>query len=158
MEQRIKDLERQVKRLQRKKSGKMIAVLTPYPISNCVKGEDVSGAVLKYMFPAVGKITKGMIRLATQLKSGANIHIYIANDIGSESKSYPMPRRNLLVELDFDVYSGDRLIVYIESENPEEKITEVWTSFLWTPNIKESTLKHFLISELEKEVEDEESS
>jgi hypothetical protein len=151
-EQDAKRLRKQVERLQRKqKSGKMTAIITPYPISNCVQGEDITGAILRYMFCATGKIVKGLVRITNSIKGGAVVKVSIENDIGEESKTYIMSRQSILVEPDLDVYSGDRMTVCIFPDLPGEKITEVWLSFLWVPNIKEATLKHFLIEELEKD-------
>ena len=148
MEERIKSLEKQVARLQRKQPKKIMAALTPYPISNCVTGENVEGPILRYMFSATGRITKGLVRITNSMKSGAEVEVCISSDIGREHRVYNMSRQSILIEPDFEVYSGDRMTIFITPAEPEEKITEVWTSFLWIPNIKEVEVKKFLISEL----------
>ncbi len=149
VESDIRSLKIQVERLQRKRPKRMSAVLTPYPISNYISGNDLSGNVLHYMFCATGKISKGLIRIS-ELSKGAILEITIKSDLGDESKSYHMKKSTLIIEPDLEVYSSNRLIVNITSNDIEEKITEVWTSFLWTPSVKEADIRNFLITELEE--------
>ena len=150
MESRIKKLEIQVKRLMRKSTKKiMSAILTPYPISNCVAGEDVSGTVLKYMFAARGIIGKGRIQTDKGLKSGIRITVLLENDIGGQSKSYIANRNIMLIEPNLEVFSGDRLTVSVNPVNPEDdSLNEIWIAFVWTPHIGEATVKSFLIDKL----------
>lgn len=150
MESRIKKLEAQVKRLMRKSIKKPIsAMLTPYPISNCVAGEEVSGTVLKYMFAARGIIGKGRIQTDKRLKSGIRITVLLENDIGGQSKSYIANRNIMLIEPNLEVFSGDRLTVSVNPVDPEDdSLNEIWIAFVWTPHIGEATVKSFLIDKL----------
>ncbi len=144
---RIKSLERQVARLHRRKVKKISAVITPFPVSNCIVDKDISGAILKYLFCTSGRITKGMIRIS-KLKGNATVEIIIANNIGERSKSYIMNKQEIILQPDFDIQVGDRLTIKVFPNAEEDKITEAWASFLWVPNVNESEVKHFLIDEL----------
>jgi len=149
MEDRIKKLELTVNRLSRRSRKVASAMITPYPISNAVFGDNVSGPVLRYMFPCAGKITKGLVVIGKKLKDGMLVEIKLKDDIHEESKSYIMARKNILTNPNMNVDSGDQLTVSIKPVNPEEIINEVWVSFLWTPTVKEVDIKSFLIDELE---------
>ena len=152
--EKIDKLELMVKRLSRRQVKKMQAIITPYPISNCVTGEEVKGDVLKYLFTCPGTITKGGIFLNAKPKEGAAIVISIDSDLGNNSKSYNITRRNLIVEPNIKVVTWDRLTVSFYAVNPEvDKMTEVWIGFMWAPTIKDVQVKNFLIDELEEEVD-----
>lgn len=149
-----KNLERVatvVERLTRRQVKQTAAIITPYPISSCTQGEDVRGEILKYMFCASGSIDKGLVTLAKRPKDAVEIKITIENDLGKESKSYMITNKSLLSEPRLAVYSGDRLTISIFPTGPEDKLTEVWVAFMWTPSVKDASIKNFLIDELEKE-------
>lgn len=149
-EKRVAWIENVVSRLSRR-SFKTASVMTsPFPISNCVVGEDVKGEVLRYMFCSRGIINKGALVMDRRLKSGAIITVKLANDIGSESKSYVISGKSMVVEPNIEVFSADRLTISIYPNDSEEKINEAWISFIWTPYVSEVTAKQFLIDELEK--------
>ena len=152
MEARIKKLEIVVKRLLRKSTKKRTsAMITPYPISNCIAGEDVSGTILKYMFAAKGTIGKGRIQFDKKLKSGVRITVLLENELGGSSKSYIANRNVMLVEPNLEVFSGDRLTVSVNPVDPEDGVlNEVWVAFIWTPHVGEATVKSFLIDKLDE--------
>lgn len=155
-DKRIENLEKIVERLSRRAKKKTTALITPYPISSAVFGEDIKGPILRYLFPCAGTITKGYVDIGKKLKSGASIKIEIKDSIGMHSKSYIVGRRNLLMEPQLKVDSGSKLTVSI-SHNEEELLTEVWISFLWIPSIREVEAKSYLISELENDLLQEEN-
>ena len=150
MESRIKKLEMLVGRLVRKhKKDKVHAMVTPYPISNCIAGEEVSGTILKYMFACKGIINKGLIKFDKKLKSGVKITVLLENDLGGQAKSYIANTNQMMVKPDLEVFSGDRLTVSVSPNDPEgEVLSEVWISFIWTPHAGEATVKSFLVDKL----------
>ena len=152
IEKRVKKLEIITERLTRKAKKKMAsAMITPYPISNCIIGEDVQGTVLKYMFSAKGIIGKGLIRFDKKLKSGVIVTVTLENDLGGQAKTFIANRNQLLIEPNLEVFSGDRLTVAVEpSDSSEGKLNEVWITFLWTPYVGEATVKSFLIDKLDE--------
>jgi len=153
-EERISFIELIVTRLCRRARKKAVALITPYPISNAVFGEDIKGTILRYMFPCEGIITKGLIVLGRKPDTGVSIGVKISNDIHVNSKGYIITRKNLLVKPELKVDSGDRLEVSINPVTEKDTVTEVWTSFLWLPTIKDIEAKSFLIDELEKGIPD----
>ena len=149
-EKRIAFIERVVTRLARRSKKTAEAIVTPYPISNCIAGEDVSGTILKYMFVSRGNIGKGLIRFNKKLNSGVRITVLIENDMDGQSKSYIANRNQMLVKPNLEVYSGDRLTISVSPVDPNEHLSEVWIAFLWTPHIGEATIKSFLLDKLDE--------
>ena len=153
-EKRVSKIEAFVARLLRRSKKTAEAMLTPYPISNCISGENVSGTVLKYMFAARGIIGKGRIQTDKRLKSGMRITVLLENELGGQSKSYIANRNIMLVEPNLEVFSGDRLNVSVNPVDPEDgALTEIWIAFVWTPHIGEATVKSFLIDKVLEEIE-----
>lgn len=155
MENRLSRLETIVNRLSRRSVKVTRSIITPYPISNAVFGDSVSGSVLRYMFPCSGVISKGLIWIDKKLKNGATLTFKMSSDAEIQTKTYNMNKQKLFLELNMDVNLGDRIDISIEpnssSEDTPEKITEVWISFLWRPSIDNAEVKNYLINEIEKE-------
>ena len=155
MEARVKKLETIVERLlRRSKSKSTKAMITPYPISNAVFGDDIKGPIIRYMFPCQGTINKGLVRLGGKPKGGVRLTIQVETDLGGDSKEFIITRRSLIVEPKMDIDSGNRLVVLIEPVD-EGPITEVWASFLWTPTMKDVDVKKFLVEDLERDLLEE---
>uniref|UniRef100_A0A6H1ZVD4 Uncharacterized protein n=1 Tax=viral metagenome TaxID=1070528 RepID=A0A6H1ZVD4_9ZZZZ len=153
-EEKIDKLSKVVERLGRRSVKVTSAIVTPVPISNCVIGEDVRGEILRYLFCCPGNLNKGGIFLNKKPESGALVKLEIFNDLDGESKGYSISRRNLIFAPDIEVDTWNRLVVSLSSVNPEEKITEAWIALLWTPSVKDATVKSYLIDEIEESVDD----
>jgi len=150
-EKRISFIETVLQRLMRRAVKTASAMVTPYPISNCIAGEDVKGTVLKYMFSARGTVSKGLIRFDKKLKSGVIVTVTLENDEGGQAKTFIANRNQLLIEPNLEVFSGDRLTVVVEpSDSSEGKLNEVWVAFLWIPHVGEAEVKSFLIDKLDE--------
>ena len=145
-------LEKKVDRLMRRSNKVAKALVTPFPISNCVLGDNISGTVLRYMFPASGKILKGGVFLDAKPGESVTVEVSISNSTGGLSKTYAMQRQNLVIEPDMAVQSWDRLSVSIFPFG-ETVINVVWIAFLWVPDVKEVDVKKCLIEELEMQVD-----
>ena len=142
------------KRLERKAKGlTKKAMITPYPISNGVSGDNVQGIILQYMFPCEGKITKGAIDLGKKPKGNISLVISFGSEESLGTKSFLLTKQKFVVDLDFNVKVFDKLTASIlnVTEKPEDNLVEVYAAFLWIPTIKDIEVKSFLISELEKE-------
>jgi len=148
--ERIDHIEKVVTRLARKSNNLSSVLITPYPISNAIFGEDVKGSILRYMFPCKGAIAKGLIKLGNKPKGGAEVKIKISNNSYSDSRGFIINSLQLMMKPELDVSPGDCLDISIEPVNDTEKLKEVWVSFLWIPTIKDVDIKHFLIEELDK--------
>lgn len=155
MENRLNRLETIVNRLSRRSVKVTRSVITPYPISNAVFGDSVSGSILRYMFPCSGVISKGLVWMDKKLKNGATLTFKMSDDTGMQTKTFVMNKQRLFLELNMDVNLGNRIDISIEPNNSSgddpEKITEVWISFLWKPSINNTEIKNYLIDEIEKE-------
>jgi len=147
---RIEHLEVVTQRLMRRASKRTVALITPYPISNAVFGEKVEGAILRYMFPCDGTVTKGFIRLNEKPKKGVNVEVKLFNDIGSTMKGFILDRKTLFIEPKIDVKAGDCLEISLTPS--EEIVTGIWISFLWKPEMKDIEVKSYLIEELEDDM------
>lgn len=149
-EEQIKKLSKIVDRLGRRTHKQTSAIISPVPVSCCTVGEDVSGVILRYLFVCPGVINKGGIFLSKKPESGAIITLSIENELGGSRKSYTISRRNLIYEPQMKVDTWDRLsIMFQVVDSEKDKMIEVWTGFLWTPTIKDATIKSYLIDELE---------
>jgi len=150
-EKRISWIETVVSRLARRSRKQTTVIVTPYPISNCVSGEDVKGDILKYMFCAKGTISKGLIVLDKRPATGVVIGITLANDMGGSSHSYVLTKKTSMIDPKVEVFSGDRLSVSVNPIDAEkDKVSEVWLSFMWTPDVKDTTMKQVLIDSLDE--------
>lgn len=150
MEDRVKKLELIVSRLARKQPKRMSAMVTPFPISNAVFGENISGPILRYMFPCLGTVTKGLITIDKRPSEVAIVGYEINNGLHNTKNTYTMTSKKFLVEPKVSVDSGDQLTVSIFPTG-EDVIEEVWISFLWVPQIREVDIKRILIDDLLKE-------
>ena len=151
-EKRIGKIERVVMRLCRRAKSRTSTIMTPYPISNCVTGDKVSGAILRYMFCASGDIGSFMVCLDSKPKSKVEISVLIEGKESSKSNSFIMTTKQLSSKVNIEINSGDRLTISINSHG--ESISEVWVAFLWVPKIKEANIKSFLIDDLEVDAEE----
>jgi len=154
-EKRIDFIERVVSRLARRTKNRSSVIMTPYPISSCVIGENVSGPILRYLFCADGKIGKFLLSLDSKPKDGAELDISIKNITVGEGRSFQIANKDTELEPELSVSAGDKLTISIKPLNEEKPITEAWVSFLWTPTVKEAKVKQFLIDDLLNGAEDE---
>lgn len=149
MENRLQKLEVMVNRLARRSRKTAKAMITPYPISACVSGEDVKGEVLKYMFPADGVITKCIVSFDRKIKEGVVITIDKISDGGRTKRDFEIDKKEVRLTPNIGMLTGNKIIVSVEAIDPEEKINEVWISFLWAPHVCETEVKQCLLSELD---------
>jgi len=156
-EKRIDFIEKMITRLSRRQRKKTVALITPYPISNAVIGDEVKGVVLRYMFPCEGVITKGVIDLGKKPKQEVAITFALMGDETGTSKVFVLTKKRLVIKPDIKASAFDRLTISIsyKSEKPEDAVTEFWTSFLWVPTVKDVEVKSYLIDELENDLLEE---
>jgi len=152
-EKRIAFIERVVTRLTRRTRNRSSIVMTPYPISNCVTGSNITGNILKYMFCASGKIGRLMLCLDANPKDDAELIVLIKGGLSGKAETYLISSMRTELDLNIEIKSGDRLTVSIKPLGEKTVIKEAWTSFLWVPEVKEAKMKQFSIDELEREGE-----
>ena len=151
---RIDKLEMIVNRLMRRSNKVAKALVTPFPISNCVEGSNVNGTVLRYMFPSKGMISRGGIFLDSKPKDGVEATLSVSDSIEGFSRSYNILKQSMVLELDIDVRPWNKLDISIRPIG-ETIVERVWVSFLWSPDVKEVNIKNFLIEELEAQIDDQ---
>lgn len=147
-------LERRQERSIKKARKVAKALITPFPISGAIVGEDVSGDVLKYMFPCKGTITKGIVMLDSKPSSPVSVEVKLFNTVESTSRGFTLSARRMLISPDITVNAGDCLSISL-TKNPEHAVKELWISLLWTPSVRDVEAKSFLIEELGSSEEDD---
>lgn len=138
-------LKKQVDRLALRAPKRTTAIITPYPISACVEGENIQGPILRYMFPCEGTITKGMIYFGTKPRDEVKVTIHLIGPESGRSSEFLTNKQTLATAIELPVIAGDRLTIHLESPSP---ISEVWVSFLWTPSTKDVEIKSYLLKEI----------
>lgn len=148
---KIKNLEKITERLMRRAHKKITGIVTPYPISNAVIGDNIDGVILRYMFPCDGKITKGMVKLGDKPKKWVSINVKLFNDSTSSIKGFMAENKSMGIEPALNVSAGDCIEVSVVP-HANDIVKEVWVSLLWKPLIKDIEAKSFLITELENDI------
>jgi len=149
-EERLNKLETIVSRLARKSKKTASAMITPYPISFCVSGDDVKGRLMKYLFPAKGIIKRGLVTLDRAPSSNAEVTIEVSGKKGGSAKSYMIERGSFSFEPNMEITTGDLLTVSIYPDK-DDKFTEVCVALYWVPHVKETEVKQHLIDDIDKE-------
>jgi len=149
-EKRISFIEKVVTRLARRTKSRTSAMVTPYPISACVKG-NIKGNILRYMFPLDGTIDKAIISFDKKPKEIIYVGAKVGGEGGISSKGFTLEKKHTSMTLPLQVKAGDKLSVNVDvSDN--EVVDEIWIAFTWIPNVKDTKLKTMLIEELEKDL------
>jgi hypothetical protein len=117
--------------------------IPPYPVSSYVTTPDENGAVLRYLFPCSGKISKGCIVLDNISKEGVVIETNIVNSHGSTGKSTTVKQRVNLFNIEMVISAGDMLEVSVSDLG----VRNIWAAFLWSLSAP-SEVKQFLVDEL----------
>ena len=149
-QERIERIEMIISRLVYRSGNDTKAIITPFPISNAVVGDDIRGIILRYIFPCKGKITRGCVKLNKKPVARTAISVRIFNDMMSNTDSLIINKKIFMSSTDVVVFPGDCLEVSLVSE---DIIKEAWVSMLWTPDGNTVDIKKFLTDELESDFE-----
>lgn len=141
-------VDRILSRFSRRLHKTVIGIIPPVPIHGYV--DSSVNPVLRFMFCASGKISKGLIHVNQMPKDGVDIHAAIENDLGVTTKSYFTKKNRMAIEPGINVFSGDRLIVKVVPHNSEEEVYGIWLSMLWVPLMSDSETKEQLIDSLDE--------
>ena len=156
IEQKLRSAEAAVKRLQKKPHNMRVnSFITPFPVSTYVETIPPDGVVCRYMFPGDGLITNACIYMKGDTKQGIQLAAEATNDSGMGSGISIETRKNFTkLTLNISILTGDMLSVKLPVE---ARVSEIWTAFLWLPDISETEVKSFLSRELRQieESEDE---
>jgi len=149
IEKQMNHVDRILKSYSRRLHKTVTGVITPFPISNYSE-TPIDDVVLRYMFSANGKITIGGMFIDSMPKNGINIQTIIHRGDAEISKTTFSKRQSVIMNPDTDVEVGDRMVIKVIPVNKEESVSGIWIAFLWTPAVKDSEIRPFLINALEK--------
>ena len=152
LEKQMEHVDRILKSYSRRLHKTVVGIITPFPISNYSE-TPIDDIVLRYMFPANGKITVGGMFVENMPKVGINIQTIIYRGDAEISKTYFSKRQSIIMQPNVDVEIGDRMLIKVNTMKEEDIVSGIWIAFLWTPIIKDSVIKQFLIEALEKNEE-----
>ena len=149
LESQMRSVDKILDRFSRRLHKTVTGVITPFPISGYVSSP-VGKVILRYMFPADGRITVGGAFIESIPKGGIDIYLNIHRVDGNiDSKSIFVKKQSIVIKPDMDVFCGDRLVISVDSKGGES-VSGVWTSFLWVPTVRDSEIKKFLLDDLER--------
>jgi len=149
-EKRISFIETVVARLARRSKKTATVVMSPIPISGCMIGGDVRGEVLGYMFCLDGVVDRVSILLSFKPKNTVNVEVRIADETSERIAVFNLERKSESYNLAESVKDGERVIVSVTPRDPEEKLTEVWVAFTWTPLVNDAKVMKYLFDDVEK--------
>ena len=134
--------------------AKISSYITPFPVSHFVPTLPEDGTVLRYMFPGGGSVSSACIYLEGEIKKGITLsaNSVSTNGIGTGISAVIRKPFNK-VGLDFKVSVGDRLEICLDPG--EIEVTNIWTAFLWAPNVRDTDIKKFLRSEIDQLTDEE---
>ncbi len=148
LEEQMKSVDVILKQMSGKLQKTVVGIITPFPISGYTD-VPVNSVVLRYMFPADGKVTIGFAFVENMPECGVDIYINLHRGDAVDSVSIFTKKQTITVEPDIEVFAGDRLVVSMKVKGQGE-VTGIWISFLWVPKIKDAEVKQFLIDDLER--------
>ena len=124
-------------------------IITPFPISSYSESP-INDVVLRYMFPAEGIITIGGLFIENMPKGGVDVSTTIYQKSAQVNNTVFSKRQSIIIEPYVSVSASDRLLIKIIPKIEGETVSGIWIAFLWTPAIKDSEIKPFLIEALER--------
>lgn len=148
MENRIKVLEKTVARLVRRKRKNIKVIQSPYPM--------ITTGPMSCMFPSNGVWNRLVVKLLKVPKGGATIVCKIDTD--GETYTRDPIKEVFTKELSMGIKVGDLVRAWVEPVVEGEEVGEYFISLLWTPTIKEGTIRKFLIDDLEEDIDAEEQA
>ena len=111
---------------------------------------------MRRLFPASGRITKIGIAFDEKGKKPVKVIFNVDNslELRSFSNSYMIKRFAQVITADFEIKAGDKITVSVTPEEGEE-VKGIWIGFTYEIALSEMNQKEFILSELERMVEDE---
>ena len=151
LEEQMKFVDTILCRLVRRSQKIVKVLIPPCPISNYID-IPIGDIVLKYMFPSDGTLIGGYMAVDNMPKDGVDLVIEVNTDgvIKSEKIFTKRPSTALAVRSNLLIDAGSKLTIRAEVKVEGSELSGIWVAFLWTPKIKDSSVKKFLIDELDK--------
>ena len=104
-----------------------------YPPNNISSFQAKGGIVLRYLFGIDGALHKGYIFIEDMPKNGIVITVQVQGVGGGMNRSIEINKQEIDIQERLEVKRGDRLEVFVEAKNEDEIVSNIWTSFLFTP-------------------------
>lgn len=149
-ESRISFIEKVVARLARRSRKTTTVMIPPLPISACVVGDDVRGDILRYMFCLDGTVDKVSISLNAKTKDIVDVEVKVAGEESENTTLLFLAKKSESFEIAESIESGEKVVISVTPRDPEERLTEVWVAFTWTPVVSEAKTMKLLIDDIEK--------
>lgn len=153
LEKQMRSVDVILSRFSRRLHKTATGIITPFPISNYVQTPS-EGTILKYMFPAAGKILSGVMHIEEMPKGGIDLYTVLWRGESSDSRSLFTKRNPTIVHPNIKVLTGDRLTVSIIAKGGAQP-SGIWISLLWEPKVSGAVVMKFLIDELDKHQKEE---
>lgn len=152
LKQQMNHVDRILKGFSGRLHKTVVGLVTPFPISSY--SETSEKPIIRYMFPADGKITAGGMCIEGMPKAGVSINITVCSGLECESKVVETKRQHVAISPNLEVKFGSRLIIKVDPVNDGDVVSDIWIAFLWVPAVKDTEVKQFLIDDLLEKRED----
>jgi hypothetical protein len=131
VDEKLKHAETILQRMSRRISNRSIGFVPASPIFGYVDDVVNDPVVIKTIFPADGTITKAAIFVEDVPKEGVLLHIELKNmkSLGYETHTLLVPKKGLLLDLNYAIKAGDMLTVTAEA--PADGAVGLWVSMLY---------------------------
>jgi len=153
LEEQMKRVDVILSRFSRHLRKTASGIVTPFPISGYTKTLS-SEPILRYMFPAPGKVLSGVMHIEEMPKNGVDLYAVLHRDEVSNTRSLYTRKKLTIVHPKIEVITGDRLSLSIVTKGGDQAVG-IWISLLWEPKVPDAVVKKFLIEELDRQQEEE---
>jgi len=154
--EKFNSIEAILRRMSRRLSHKVVGVLPVSPVFEFAYVPDSDNIVMRRLFPVSGTITKAGVAFDSRGKKPIRLMFGVENDITMRtlSSSYLIKRKAEVLDINFEVESGDKITVKAELEEGEV-VKGIWIGLSFEPGLKHMKKQEFLLSELELMTEED---
>lgn len=160
-DEKIKSIDTIINRMYRKIHQTVVGVMPPIPISSYVDIPPVDNVLLRYFFLADGIITKGGLAIEKyNVKKGVKFSASFDGPSGGRYTIFETRSPVYLEKINVPVKAGDRLTFALSTLSTEDipiVIEGVWSGFLYEVNMKDMGKETFIIDELMRLTEPEDT-
>lgn len=152
VEEQLKQIERFLQHLGRRRERVARAIIPPFPVSGYVERPDVDEVVFRFIAPDQGKILRGVLLAETHTKDlVGNVQVVVEGE-GTKQSKYMLLFKGKTCDLpEVELEKGARYIVYLSHEEGEDKeIKGIWTGVLFQLSVDKDIVQNYLLDELLK--------
>ena len=147
LEGKVKLMEKVISQMSLKLRKTTTAIITPQIIMAHELSEEVKGDIFKCAL-FKGGLGKAIILFDKKPKSEVFVQFNVLSGGAGSAKNFYFTKIKNEVDLDILIEDGTFINVSVFSTDNEYKVTEVWVSMLWTPDISKAKVKQHLIEKL----------